>query len=134
MAQAAHDLALLSPAPEEAPALNVLGSAALDLLSHPALRRLGEDVAPAPIIAAATPALRARSLKEKTAAGLTPRVSQRTHVETIVAEVQSHDELSTMPPTQPSKPQGRLQRFWSRLISMGKKIITLPVRLFRRKS
>jgi len=57
MAVAAHDLALLSPAlevvptvaPEVAPVPSVLGSAALDLLAHPALRRLGEDVAPVPV-------------------------------------------------------------------------------------
>ena len=43
MALAAHDLALLSPEP------SVEGSAALELLvAHPALRRLGDDVAHAP--------------------------------------------------------------------------------------
>jgi recombination protein RecA len=48
MAVIAHDLASLSPAPDT-PALNVLGNTALDLLAHPALRRLGEDVVPAPV-------------------------------------------------------------------------------------
>jgi recombination protein RecA len=50
MAVAAHDFALVSLVPEvvAAPFPAALGNAALDLLAHPALRRLGDDVEPAP--------------------------------------------------------------------------------------
>lgn len=47
MALAAHDLTLLSPAAEAAPALAILGNTALDLRALPGVRRLGEDVADA---------------------------------------------------------------------------------------
>jgi hypothetical protein len=77
--------------------------------------------------------LYAQSLKAKTASVLTPRVNRSTQVETIVADVQSHDEFSTMPPTQSTKPKGLLQRLWSRVVSWGKKVISAPVRLFKSK-
>jgi len=44
LAGVAHDLALLSPEPETVPPLRTTA----ELLAHPALRLLGEDVAPAP--------------------------------------------------------------------------------------
>jgi len=77
---------------------------------------------------------RARTLKQRTAAVLTPRVSQRHHVETIVAEVagQSDDDFSSVLPIESSKPQGRLQRLWSKVVSVSKKWIASPVSLFTR--
>ncbi|MEE9335308.1 MAG: hypothetical protein V3U65_14560 [Granulosicoccaceae bacterium] len=76
---------------------------------------------------------RPRTLKERAAASLTSRPRKRVHVEAIVADVQSTDEFSSMPPTQSSKPQGRLQRLWSKVVSAGKKVITSPTRWFKRK-
>jgi len=98
--------------------------------------------APTKSKATTTPTRPTSALKSRAAASLTPRPKQRQAVEKIVAAVQitdesssveSVDEFSSMPPTQATKPQSRLSRLWSKVVTASKKVITSPSRWFKRK-